>query len=219
MSNTLVLFDIDDTIVNGQSQKFLILYLRKKRIISFAYFISIYAWFILYKLSVIHNPLRVLEYALKFLEGKSEEQVAQIMHDFVETVLTKKMYSEAITCIRGHQEKNHTVVLVSNAIEPLVNQVALYLAVHHHLATTLEVKGGKFTGLLERGPVYGGEKVERAKSFMSNSNLLFDEIYAYADHHSDVPLLEFSTHPYATNPTPKLYKIAKQNSWSIVEFT
>ena len=34
------------------------------------------------------------------------------------------------------------------------------------------------------------------------------EVYAYSDHHSDLPLLRYADHAYAIDPTPKLLAAA-----------
>ena len=62
-----------------------------------------------------------------------------------------------------------------------------------------------------------------SQGFIDACNELFGEgnwdlTYAYADHYSDIPLLEFSQHPIAVSPGPALERYAKKRNWHIVEW-
>ncbi len=64
----LVILDLDNVIVKGQSQKLLLNYLFKRKLIGYWYFLKIYLWFVFYKIGLIKNPKRVMEYAFSFLK-------------------------------------------------------------------------------------------------------------------------------------------------------
>ncbi|MDD2935642.1 MAG: hypothetical protein PHX25_04205, partial [Candidatus Pacebacteria bacterium] len=64
-NNGTVIFDVDDTLIKGQSQKIFIDYLFKKKMISFFVYLKILIWFSLYKIGLGSNPKSVAEDSFK----------------------------------------------------------------------------------------------------------------------------------------------------------
>jgi HAD superfamily hydrolase (TIGR01490 family) len=215
---TLVIFDVDKTLVRGQSQNILLNYLFKKRIIGFWYYIKILWWFILYKMHLVKNPRPIMEYAFSFWKGQSEEYANKMMDDFFETTLKKYIYPEAVEIINNHIKNGDKVMLLSNAIEPLIKRVAKELGGVDYVSTRLEIVGGKFTGKMIDDMVYGPKKIEKIRDYVKKSNLSLENSWAYADHISDLGLLELSTHPVAVNPDKFLIEEARKRSWQVLKF-
>ena len=44
----------------------------------------------------------------------------------------------------------------------------------------------------------------------------FERVTVYSDSINDLPLLEWATHPVATNPAPSLADVAQQRGWPIL---
>jgi HAD superfamily hydrolase (TIGR01490 family) len=79
--------------------------------------------------------------------------------------------------------------------------------------------GGRVTGRLRGVPTFREGKVERVAQWLAGQGRAradFDRITCYSDSTNDLPLLEWSTHPVATNPGPALAARAAEAGWPIL---
>ena len=214
----LVIFDVDETIVDGQSQRLFLGYLRSKGEIGVFTYIKILTWFIFYKIGLAKDPRAIMEYAFGFMKGKPREEISALAHDFFETRLKEAIYPEAIKIIADHIQSGKKVILLSNAADIVVREVANYLKVTEYLSTELELDGGIYTGRLAGLPRYGSEKLAAIKKYVERNNMDIKMAWAYADHGSDITLLEQVGHPIAVNAAPALSKVAHERNWPTLEF-
>jgi HAD superfamily hydrolase (TIGR01490 family) len=213
----LVIFDIDGTIVRGQSQRLFLKYLLSVHKIKLSFYLKLMMWFVLYKLGLVKDPKKPMEYAFSFLKGKSVEEIASLAHEFFEKVLKENIYSDVLDIIKEHRSLGREVMLVSNAAEPIVKELALYLNVTQYICTTLEIEDGFYTGKIG-DTVYGEHKTDMIEQFFKIHDWNLNTAWAYGDHLSDQSLLSIVKHPVATNPSSSLSKIAHKKHWPILVF-
>jgi HAD superfamily hydrolase (TIGR01490 family) len=214
----LVIFDIDNTIIKGQSQALLLKFLFSRNYIPLVYYVRLMMWFMVYKLGFVDNPLKIMKRAFEFLKGKNRKDVEEIIEIFFQTVLRNKFYPEALEIIRMHQKEGREVILVSNAVDVLVERIAKFLNLSKYLCTRLEVVNGVYTGNIDGGIMYSENKLEAVKKYISSYDFSLDRSWGYGDHESDSHLLLNVKYPYAVNPSSGLAKIASVNNWEILHF-
>ncbi|MDP9372939.1 MAG: HAD-IB family hydrolase, partial [Chloroflexota bacterium] len=117
-----------------------------------------------------------------------------------------------------HRARGHLTALLSGAPPFLLAPLARRLAVAHVIGTPLAVVDGAYTGALAAGHPYGEEKAALARRFAAAHGVDLAASYAYADHHSDAPLLALFGHPVCVNPTPRLRRLAARFGWPVEEF-
>lgn len=211
----VIFIDLDETIIRGQSQKFFLLYLLKKGLIGVFFYARLLSWFVLYKLGLINNPQKVMNYAFSFLCGKSCSEVENLSEDFVETILFHKVYPQARDLINKHKLEGHTIVLVTNAAEFIVSYLAKKLGVDHYISTELSVVNGIYTGDIKRF-MYGDYKSTAVLEYIKNNKLDNVQTWGYGDDISDVSMLNSVSFPCAVNPSNKLKKVAMNMNWPIL---
>lgn len=212
---TLAIFDLDNTLIRGESQKFFLLYLYQRRLISFGLFCVILAWFAAYKLRFVKNPRHPLELALKNFVGFPEERVTSIAEAFVAEILPSK-FDPKLLAVLEREKRESAVVLVSNAIRPVVLAVSKKLGISSIIFTELESSEGKLTGHIAGKIVYGEEKLVRVREVAKKLNFELSQTRAYADHHSDLALLSAVGYPIAVNPDKILRNEAERRNWQII---
>jgi len=213
----LVIFDIDGTIVKGQSQlRFLRYMLATKRISRFFY-LKILPWFLLYKMNLIKDPRKPMEMAFSFVRGKTVNEIAILVNEFFNNDLRQTMYKDAIDLINEHKKSGRRIILMSNSAEPIVHRIADHVGISEYVCTILETEDGKYTGRV-KSIIYGDAKTVEAKRFADANGFNLENTWAYGDHISDQPLLSIVGHPTATNPSPALALVAKQKGWPIITF-
>jgi phosphatidylglycerophosphatase C len=85
------------------------------------------------------------------------------------------------------------VVLASASLDLLVEPWARTAGVDDVLATRLQVRDGRLTGLIAGRNCYGREKVARLRALLGD--LAGVDLYAYGDSRGDRELLAAAQHP------------------------
>lgn len=216
MSTTeLVIFDLDGTILDGQSQMHFLLFLLSERRITYFFYVKLLIWFILYKIGLVSDPKKPMEFAIKFLKGKSVLEVNSWISKFCETRISKLLYHDVLNLIEEHRTRGREILIVSNAIEPIVERIAKMIKIEQFIGSKLETRDNCYTGEILKVN-YGDNKVVETKKYADSKGFNLKDAWAYGDHLSDVSLLRSVGHPFAVNPTNALRKFALKEGWTIL---
>jgi len=150
--------------------------------------------------------------------GLSERVLQDLGREAFEKHLATQIYPESRALVRAHQEKGHTVAIVSSATPYQVDPVAEDLGVEHVLCTRLEVDDGVFTGRVLHPTCFGEGKRVAAESLALDHDVRMEDSFFYTDSRDDLPLLEAVGHPYALNPDAALAQIARERRWKVRRF-
>ncbi len=150
--------------------------------------------------------------------GLSEAALQEIGDEVFEKHLATQIYPESRALVRAHQDRGHTVAIVSSATPYQVEPVARELGVEHVLCTRLEVENGAFTGRVVKPTCFREGKRVAAESLAAAHDLDLSESFFYTDSIDDLPLLEAVGRPLALNPDARLSQIAKERQWPVRRF-
>ena len=140
---------------------------------------------------------------------------------FVDTSLAPHILSrlspEAVRRIREHRAAGHTTILVTGVVRPLTRPLQPLFDVI--VAADLGVdEEGRCTGFLTGPPVVGESRAAWLKHYATQHGVALDRSFAYADSHSDLPMLETVGNAVAVSPDIALMRAATRNQWSVVEW-
>jgi HAD superfamily hydrolase (TIGR01490 family) len=124
-----------------------------------------------------------------------------------------RIFPEALQQLRDHKAAGHRVVLLSGALDFLLEPMK-DLA-DDVLCSTLAQENGAYTGELTGAPVAGEARARMLASFARRRGLDLSRSYAYADSISDLPMLEAVGNPVAVNPDRRLGSAAKAKGWKV----
>jgi HAD superfamily hydrolase (TIGR01490 family) len=127
--------------------------------------------------------------------------------------ILERLYPEAVDTLRAHKKAGHRVVLLSGALD-FVLEPFKDLA-DDVLTARLREENGVYTGELSGAPVAGEARARMLASFARRRNVDLSRSYAYADSISDLPMLEAVGIPIAVNPDARLRAAAKERGWQI----
>ena len=151
------------------------------------------------------------------VKGIKEKQFIDLGEDVYQEYLANTIYPEAKTLIASHLEKGHQVVIISAATRYQVTPIANELGIKDIFCTEMEVKKGKFTGVIAE-MCWSEGKARAGRTFAKNNNIDLSKSFFYTDSIDDYPLLEIVGKPIATNPDNKLSQLAFENDWKILRF-
>lgn len=208
-------FDMDKTILSENSGQLYYKYYYKKGEIKFIDFIRLLPIPILYAFGMLK-----LEYISKALSkkylGLTENEIYKKTQRWFEDFGHKFIRKEMIEEINKHRKNGAEIVLISASPRNLCYPLYDYLDMDKLISTDLIIENNIFKGIQGKN-VYGEEKVNRAKKYLSNNNMNFEDSYFYSDSISDLPLLKAVGNPVCVNPDKKLMKIAMNKKWKILD--
>ncbi len=131
--------------------------------------------------------------------------------------ILSRLSPDAVRRIREHRAAGHHTVLITGAIRPLTR--ALRPLFDHIEAADLAVDSrGVCTGFLASSPLVGESRAAWMQSYAAEQGIDMTASFAYADSHSDLPLLEAVGNPVAVRPDVALYRHARRSHWDVVDW-
>lgn len=211
----LVLFDLDDTLFDGDTEGEWVSYMMESGLIEDKdkFSKTMQGFETQYRNGEL-NVLSYSEFLLDPIKGKNLNKLQKKIDEFALHVSNK--LSDKLTESLLKKHKSDLKVLTSGSLSFLVNKIATNLDIDVSFGTDARLLNGIFTGEVEGVPNFSDEKVRRIRSWMNSR--IFEVTYAYSDSIFDLPLLEFADIPTAVNPDKKLRKEAERNSWTIEDY-
>ena len=212
-------FDIDDTLIKGQSPFLFVKYLFRKGKFNYLFLIILSTWVILYKSKLIKDVEPAMRKGFGVIKGWKLDEAKRLVDDFFEKELRHRIYSQALVEINKHKKNKRKIVLISNTPQIIVDKFVEELSADYGFGTQLETKKGIFTGQIIGKPMYADRKVEVAQKLSLDNDLDIAKSWAYSDHHSDIALLGMAGSARAVNPDSLLRDYAIKHNWKILNFS
>ena len=150
--------------------------------------------------------------------GMNVEHVKGLSTRIFEAYIRPKIFPAAASQIQEHKEQGTDVVLVTGALDFIVQPLANYFSVDCVLAPQLLEANGQFTGELTTAPLIGEEKAKAMRNYAEQHEISLEESYAYSDSQSDLPMLECVGNPAVVNPGKALREKALASGWEMHEW-
>ena len=218
MSDKLIIFDLDNTILNGDSDyswiKFMIdsgqvdhdEYTKRNE-----YFYEQY-----YQGSLDYDAWA--EFALSTFKGKTPEQLKGLLKEFLNSIIEPMINIYALRLLHEHSHDNDFMLLASATNSIIVKPIAERLGFKHIIATDVEIIAGKYTGKMKGESALGKGKLNKVKEWMSRNGFSnFENTTFYSDSINDLPLLLEVSNPIAVNPDEQLRATCWEANWEIIE--
>ena len=212
----LALFDLDDTLLDGDSEVLWCEYLTREGV---------------YDMTGIREFMQsyreggfdfgeFMRFQLRPLVQLSDAELAHHRGVFLE----RDLYPRASTVMRArvqdHRARGHAIVGVSAAHDFLAEPIFAHLGLDAGLCTQGEKKGGRYTGEVAGTPCFAEGKIVRLDSWLASQRsewAAVSESWFYSDSYNDLPLLERVEHAVAVRPDSRLRAVARATSWEVVE--
>ena len=162
------------------------------------------------------GPAAINRLRVSLLEAAAGIEQAPVL-ELVERIapaIAEEVFPAARWLLDRHLGDGHDVVLLSSSPHELVTAVAAALdGAIVPVGTVAEVVEGCYTGLLAAPFCHGAGKLVRLEEAVGRRNL--STAAAYADSHSDLPVLRACGSPVAVNPDRGLRDAATAARWPI----
>ena len=213
----LVLFDLDNTLLDGDSDYEWAQFLIEKGVISRQKYERRNKEFLeAYEAGSLEIN-QFLDFQLKPLSEHSRNQLNDWHDEFMQVKIDPMISNAARQLVLQFKDELIAIVTATNSF--ITGPIAREFGIKHLIATDLEEQGGEFTGRSVGEPSFKNGKVTRVNAWLNDMGLSFDEFEEtlfFSDSINDLPLLEIVQKPVAVNPDPKLLSYAMKNNWDIL---
>ena len=218
MKKNLAIFDLDNTILNGDSDYSWINFLidigyvdkdeyEKKN----QYFYDKY-----YEGRLDYDEWA--EFALSTIKGKRPEEIENLLNKFLSSVIEPMINIYALRLLHNHFHSNDVMLLASATNSVIVNPIAKRLGFENIVATEVEIVNGVYSGKFQNTPALGEGKLQKVREWMHRNDFSdFKNTIFYSDSINDFPLLLAVNKAVAVNPDNKLREECAKRSWEIVD--
>ena len=138
-----------------------------------------------------------------------QAQAKAALPDFIQP----RIQNEAVRRIRAHKRRGDQVILVTGALDFLVDSLR-HLG-DELIAARLVERTGRFTGELAEPPLTADGRASLAARLAAEHGVELADCHAYGDSLADLPLLELVGHPHAINPDFRLAREARRRRWPV----
>lgn len=216
-ARTLALFDLDDTLLAGDSDYEWGLFLAEIGAIDEAGYKARNDEFMAQYRAGALDLQAFLAFQLCPLGQFSMAQLDAWHAQFMERKILPIVRPGARALLDKHRGAVQVMVTATN--EFVTGPIAAAFGIPALIATALERADGRFTGRAVGTPSFREGKVVRVKEWLaSRGERLEDyaESWFYSDSINDVPLMSLVTHPVAVHPDERLRAHALERGWPII---
>ncbi len=212
----LAIFDLDHTLLNGDSDHAWGQYLVDRKLVAAeehqrrndefyqqyqAGTLDIHAY-----LAFALEPLT--RYPRTVMEAEREQ--------FLQQRILPMISAKSRELIAEHQQRGDRLLIITATNGFVTYPIAEMLGIADIIAPQPELAGNDYTGRIVGIPSFQQGKVTRLQQWLEQHQLTLEGSYFYSDSHNDLPLLREVEHPVAVDPDPTLLQVAQQQGWKII---
>ncbi|MFH6840377.1 HAD family hydrolase [Providencia sp. 2024EL-00732] len=213
MQNQLAIFDLDGTLIQGDSSVLWTQYLWDKQIIRDPQFVEAdKAMMAQYNAGTLDMPT-YLRFNLQTLADVKVEQVDIWLDDFVQTVILPRIYPEAIRTIANYRAKGLPIIVISATVAFIVKKIADQLNADVAMGIDIKQKDGCYTREIDGVPTFKEGKVKRLLAWVRHQPITDAYIYFYTDSANDLPMCQFADETFIVNGDSRLQQAATEYNW------
>ena len=215
----LTLFDLDNTLLNGDSDfewsQFLIRIGVLDRELFEAKNLAFYEH---YKAGTL-NIQEFLDFQLKPLSRHARKTLDEWHQRFMHEQALGMITQTARDLVNRHRAAGDICVIITATNSFVTAPIAREFGVEHLIATEPEHKDGEFTGNVADVPCFREGKITRLENWLAQQGWTLDsfaDTTFYSDSLNDLPLLAKVKNPIAVNPDDTLRQHAAQHGWQVM---
>lgn len=212
----LAIFDLDNTLLNGDSDHAWGEFLCEKGIVDTEAYRQANDYFYEQYVAGTLDIHEFLTFALKPLAELETEQLQNLHQQFMEEKVAAMMLPKAAELLQTHKNNGDYTLIITATNRFVTGPIAAKLGVDEIIATDPEMIDGRYTGKIAGTPCFQDGKVTRLNTWLENNPYLLEGSYFYSDSNNDLPLLKLVDHPVAVDADETLTATAEQNNWKII---
>lgn len=219
MSQPLYVFDMDDTLINGDCSMLWNAFLVNKGIIKTPNFLELDRAMMKQYAKGELDMQDYLTFALAPITNISVNKIDHLVDEFIAIDVLPNVFPEALTLINQLKKDKIPLLIISATVTFIVKKVATQLGINHAIGIDLLTQNDCYSEQISGIASYREGKIKRLKNWVEETNINFDDIHFYTDSINDLPLCLYADYAYLINPCIQLREQQKQHTqWQIYQW-
>ena len=212
----LTIFDLDNTLLSGDSDRAWGQYIVEKKIVSDEFLLESENFYNSYYDGSldIHS---FLDFCLKPLMENEWSDLIELRKGFIENKIKPMILNKAVEAVELSKSKGP--VVIATATNSFVTRpIADLFGIKNLIATEFIIKDNKFTGEVDGVPCFREGKVQKVEKWVKENGYNLLDATFYSDSFNDLPLLQKVKTAIVVDGDDKLIEKAKHNEWQCISF-
>lgn len=219
MKQNLALFDLDNTLLAGDSDYNWSLFLISEGLLDATQHKARNEQFYEDYKNGSLDIYAFLKFQLQPLSQHPKVFLDALHQKYMQTVIRPMMTQKAQALVDAHKAKGDLCMVITATNSFVTKPIATAYGIEHLIGTDPEMVDGQFTGGVSGTPSFQQGKVTRLNDWLAARGQTladFDTSHFYSDSHNDLPLMKLVTHPVAVDADPTLTAHAQAHGWPII---
>ncbi len=216
MKQNLALFDLDNTLLAGDSDYNWSLFLISEGLLDEkTHHARNEQFYSDYKNGCL-NITEFLKFQLKPLSQHPKKFLDELHLKYMDEVIRPMMTKKAQDLVDRHKQAGDLCVVITATNSFVTKPIATAYGIEHLIGSEPEMVNGEYTGSVTGVPTYKEGKVIRINQWLEARGQQlsdFETSYFYSDSHNDLPLMKLVTDPVAVDADATLTAFAEQHGW------
>ncbi|XOJ89518.1 HAD family hydrolase [Methylophilaceae bacterium Uisw_097] len=212
----LAIFDLDNTLLDGDSDYNWGIYLVKKGYLDEEeYKVKNQKFFEEYQ----HGKLDIFafaEFQFQFLKNNTRKFLNDVRSDYIDEIIKPMILKKAVDLVSQHKEAGDSLLIITATNSFITKPIGELFGIENLIGTDPEEHLGEFTGKVKGTPSFKEGKVTRLFDWLDARDFKltdFEKTFFYSDSHNDLALLEVVTNPVVVNGDKILLEKAQEKKW------
>ena len=222
MTLRLALFDLDHTLLDGDSDVLWCDFLIERGVLDRAGFSARNAQMARDYRAGSVGTRAFCEFYVSTLAHRTRLEWEPLRSEFLAGAIAPRIGAAAHALVREHEDAGDMLLLTTATNRFITEPTAIHLGIEHLIATECETDAaGNFTGRTTGTLNMREGKVERLRGWLQSHGIGWADCQAtfYSDSINDLPLLSTVQRPVAVNPDAQLAIQAAQRGWPVLRLS
>ena len=210
---TLAIFDLDGTLLNGDSDYTWGQFLVEKGLVDTQVYKEANDKFFKQYQSGTLDIYEYLAFSLAPLTQFSNAELTALHQTFMQEKIQPMMQKKASELLKHHKDQGHFLLMITATNQFVTGPIGDALGMDHIIAPVPEIVNDQYTGKVAGIPSFQEGKVTRLNDWLAETGHSMEGSYFYSDSRNDLPLLELVAHPIVVDGDEILTNIAQERGW------
>ncbi|MEK9824725.1 MAG: HAD family hydrolase [Methylotenera sp.] len=219
MTQNLALFDLDNTLLAGDSDYNWSLFLINEGLLDADQHKARNEQFYQDYKNGCLDIYAFLTFQLKPLSEHPKKFLDALHLKYMEKVIRPMMTQKAQDLVNQHKAAGDLCVVITATNSFVTKPIATAYGIEHLIGSDPEMVNGEYTGGVSGVPSFQEGKVTRINQWLAERGTSladYTKSYFYSDSHNDLPLMKMVTNPVAVDADAILTDYAKQQGWPMI---
>ena len=212
----LALFDLDNTLLRGDSDYLWGMYLIDKGAVDEESHQRENERFYQEYIKGQIDIMAFLRFQLAPLARIPLSELLQMREDFIENFIKPIITEQALELVDKHRQQGDVLLIITATNDFVTRPIADLFGIDDLIATNAELKNNQYTGAVSGTPSFQKGKISRLREWLDETGHDMQGSWFYSDSHNDLPLLQEVDNPVAVNPDPTLAEYAQRAGWKVI---